>query len=135
MARVSRKESDASIGQTRPVGEASRIEEPKKPYRQTAGRTLYDKVGQVQDVLPEDQVMAEFRSSTNSTKYLVRVNRKMELYNTVDKTYAADSRRDANLMNQTPFQMIEVEKATFENYLKFLQTGNVSMLTIAQRGL
>lgn len=129
MARVSKKELDGAISKTKAKNikmAAGQMELPKKSV-------LYDKAGNQCNVLPEDQIMAHYSSHTNQITYKVRINRRNELFNPFDKSYADESRRIAQVEGTTPYVMLDTTKKIFEAYVQFLKSKNTDYLLIAQR--
>lgn len=131
MARVSKKELDGAITKTK----SSKVTDTRQITNQSVGEVIYDKAGTEVDVLPSDQIMAKQITSGNHIKYMMRVNRRNELYNPHDKNYAAESYRIARSEGTSPFELINCTKAAFDMYLSFLRSANIRYLEEAQRGI
>lgn len=127
MPRISKKELDSSS--------VTEITSKPKLKEKTVTFTLYDKVGNIQSVLPSDQIMAQITHNTNKNSYYVRVNRNRELYDPHTKGYAESSYLLVRDLGVDPFEMVPCDKETFNMYVNFLSSKDKKVLHQVQRKL
>lgn len=123
MARVSKKEMEQSTTHIR--------KDTKSKIKECI---IYDKAGNIQEILPDDQIMAATYITGKNKFYKVRVNLNNDLYEPNNKDYIAESFRLSRISGQSPHFLTEVPEESFKAYVQFLRTGNILNLEIAKRG-
>ena len=133
MGRVSKKELESAI--TNP-NQSKKLEVKKTKDKNIPQSTeIYDKVGNVQDVLPADQIMAIKEKLGNNYKFKIKCNNDGIFWNPNDKEFILDAYRSANLTHGLAYKMMVVDENSFKQYVTFLRSQDIKYYNQAQKGL
>ena len=133
MARVTDKDLTKSVSKTKTVGNGV-VKPTSQTVKVASATVIYNKNGEECDVLAQDQIMAKSVVGPQSRQFLVRINRRNELYQPYDKMFVDEAYRIGRLEGTAPHSLAECGVEAFQHYIKFLQTKNNSFLALAQRG-
>jgi len=124
MGRVSKKEMDNSVTSIKPNS---------KPSKSVA-ITLYDKVGNEQEFLPDDQIAAKTVHKEKNIDYYVKTNHIGNLVDYFDKDFVNEAYRLGRMNGRSPYEFKKVDSQVFNYYLKYLRSKDRMYLDQASRG-
>jgi hypothetical protein len=131
MSRVTKKDLEAATHSP----QSSKIQTKSGVGKLQNGTVYFDKRGNENASLSEEDTMAIISTTNDGTLYQVKVNRRRDLYNPYDVAYTHESKRLAKIQNLDAYHMLKVSKQCCESYVKYLKYGVNHDLSLAQRGI
>ena len=124
MARVTNKDLDKSVVT---INKNKKIDKDIKTV-------LYDKAGNPQEYLPEDQIAIKVVEKAKNTDYMIKVDNAGAIIDFFDKDAVNEAYRLGRVNGREPYDFKKVTKTVFSYYLQYLQTKDRLYLEQANRG-
>lgn len=107
---------------------------PNKKAQKPVSIVIYDKIGNEQEFLPDDQIAAKTVHKEKNIDYFVKVNNAGQLVDYYDKDFINEAYRLSRRNGRPPYEFKKVDQQVFAYYLKYLRSEDRIYLTQASRG-